>query len=84
MAVVGIDKLTARENDAYKKMSVLLALAISDEMHIFTSVVLPPVPVSQRARTYLDLVETPAPLGINLDGVIEDSETSFAAIVRIN
>ncbi len=82
IAVIGIEKLTRNKDDAYQKISVLLALALSDEMQVFTSVVLPPVPVSEKARTFLNLVETPAPLGINFDGIIEDGQTSFVAAAR--
>lgn len=72
IAVIGIEKLTARVDDTYKQMSVLLALCRSEEGRVFTSVVLPPVQMSHKMRTFLDLVETPAPLGINFDAVIED------------
>lgn len=82
MAVVGIDKVAARDDDRYKKMSVLLVLALSEEMKVFTSVVLRPVKMSEKASTFLNLVETPAPLGINFDAVIEDSETVFTATIK--
>ncbi len=82
MSVIGIEKLTSQQHDKYKNMSVLLALVTSNQEEVFTSVVLPPVQLSQKARTFLDLVETPAPLGINFDAVIEDEETAFTATIR--
>lgn len=82
VGTVSIEKIDAKAEDAYKEMTLLLALVLSDEMKIFTSVVLPPTQVSEKARSFLNLVENPAPHGINLDGVIQDQETSFVAIAQ--